>query len=280
MDWKRAKTILILAFFMLNIVLAVTLYNNLKGEEISQQTITNTVTILAQNDVKIECPIPKYTGSDYILKYEEKSLESKTLICDVLLGEGYTKADNFVYKNGSKSLVFRGDSGFDFYDSGVNNFLTSSREEDIVKYINTISEELGIPLEEFKQDDYYPDIKAGNETRLVYKGQYKGYTVFDNYIDVESSKNSIKSIKYHYNRPISVTAKEDIEVIPVYKILITEVINYPGIMIKNIDKGFKGYNNDDLGTKTLYESEGLCWRIKTETGEEYYFNARNGVAME
>ncbi|MHB8062754.1 MAG: two-component system regulatory protein YycI [Ruminiclostridium sp.] len=273
MDWKKAKTILISIFFILNIVLAVVLYNNLKVQEISQQTINNTGEILKQNNVHIERPIPMYTGNDYILQNEETLLK-KTIIVAKLLGDNYSEVDNNSYKNGSKSIVFNSNSGFEFYDTGYNNMFNSVSRADVDKYLKKLSVELGLPFDEFKQDDYYPDNKTDAGTRVIYKGEYKGYTVFDNYIDVKAIDTTIKSIKYHYKKPISITVKDDISVIPVYEILITKMINYPGTTIKDIDMGFKGDNK----TKNLYE--GLSWRIKTYNGKEYYFNARNGMEME
>jgi len=273
MDWKKAKSILIFSFLILNIVLAVVLYNDLKLEEISNQIITNTSKILEKNDVHIELPIPKYAGKNYILQYEEKPLDRKN-IAAILLGNNYATTDNNSYNNGSMSLVFDSNSGFDFFDTGNNKVLTSDSEADVDKYLKRLSGELGLPFKEFRRDGYYQKIKADTVTRVVYKGEYKGYAVFDNYIAVEVSKTAVKRIKYHYNKPISIMVDDDTYVIPVYEILITKMTNYPGTTIINVDKGFKGYTQ----TKTLFED--LSWRITTDDGEEYYFNARNGVQME
>ncbi len=280
MDWKRAKTILISVFIILNIVLAVTLYNELKMEDIPQQTIINTQNILRQNNIHIECPIPKYTGNDYTLKYEEKALDEKQMaeILHTLLGDNYTKEANNLYKKGSRSLVFYEESGFLFLDTGNSLLIDGEIKSNIDKYLKDLFEKIGLPFNEFKQDGYYTDIKNEENVRITYKGQYKEYPVFDNYIDVEVSNLSIKRIKYHYKKPTSITIKKDVFVIPSFEILITEMIEYPGIDIIQVDMGFKGYTKNDKKTKTSYE--GLAWRIKTTDGDEYYFNARNGTLIE
>jgi hypothetical protein len=147
-------------------------------------------------------------------------------------------------------------------------------------YLKDLSKKIGIPFDQFKQDTYATDVKADKGTIVVYKGEYKGYPVFDNYIEVVVNKDSIKSIKYEYKSPMDITAR-DINVIPVYEILITKMTAYPGIKIQAIDMGFKGYTKVDKETKTLYE--GLSWRIKTYNGSEYaeyYFKASNGDKME
>lgn len=276
MDWKRAKAILIVMFTILNIVLAIVLYNNFKVEEISQQTIINTQRILEQNNIHIECPIPRYEGNDYILQYEENILD-QARIASVLLGNNYTKVEDNSYEAGSKRLLFSTTSGFEFYDSQDNREIYTDSKSGIDLYLKDLSKKLGLPFNEFKQDSYYPALKANAAAKSVYRGEYKGYTVFDNYIEIEAGKSGVKSIRYQYKKPLNMTSR-NIKVIPAYKILITEITNYPGIIISDVDMGFKGYTNVDKETKTLYE--GLSWRIRTTDGKEFYFNARNGEQME
>ena len=273
MDWRRAKTILILIFLALNIVLAGVLYQNNKVEEISQQTISNTQKILEQNNVHIEVPIPKYVGNDYMLQSEEKALD-KTTILNELLGDNYIKTGNNSYEEGSKRIIFGSESGFEYTDTGESIKVYTDSKSNLDVYLKELMAQLGLPFDEFKQDQ---NIKADNGTRVVYKGKYKGYTVFDNYIDVEVNKSSIKSIKYHYKKPMNITPR-DIKVIPAYEILITKIASYKGIFIQDVDMGFKGYTEVDKETKTLYE--GLSWRITTTDGKEFYFKASNGEKME
>lgn len=275
MDWKRAKTILISVFFMLNIVLAVVLYNNLKVEEVSQQTIDNTTQILRNNRVRIEFPIPKYTGNDYMLQYEETPLK-KDKTMQILLGENYSQVGNNSYRSGSKSISFNGDSGFEFVNAETSNVPKSYSERDVDKYLKELSKKIGIPFNEFRLDGKYsPNAETGQWARVVYKGIYQKYAVFDNYIDVEIGSSGIKKIKYHYNRPISITIKKNIYVVPVYEILITKMTKHPDTTIINVDMGFKGKVDNE--TKNLYES--LSWRILTDSGKEFYFSARNGDEM-
>ncbi len=276
MDWKRAKTILIWMFVFLNIILAVALYRDIKVGEIPQQTIDNTQNILKQNNVHIECPIPRYMGNDYILQYDETFLD-RTKIADVLLGDNYSKKSDTTYGKGTENLVFTGDSGFEYSDTGSNKKIYTESKNGIDVYMKELAKKLGIPFDEFTQDDFYTP-SSGSGSRAVYKGVYKGYTVFDNYIDIEVGKAGLISIKYHYKKPLSITSRDDIKVIPAYEILITKITKYPGIFIRDVDMGFKGYTEVDKDTKTLYE--GLSWRIKTSDGKEFYFNARNGEEMD
>lgn len=275
MDWKRAKTILLLVFFILNIVLSVVLYQNFKVEEISEQTIKNTKRILEKNKVLIECPIPVSIGNDYSLQSEEKVLD-KIRITTELLGEDYKENSDNSFINGTKSLVFTGSSGFEFQDTGSNELLKTYGKSDVDKYLRKLSKTLGLPFDEFKQDGYYQDLQTHEGARVAYKGVYQGYDIFDNYIDIEVSKSGIKNIKYNYKKPINLTLIKDINVIPAYQILITKMTNFPEVTIISVGIGFKGYTVAD--TKTLYES--LSWRIMTSDGKEYFFNARNGEEME
>lgn len=272
MDWKRAKSILIIVFTILNIVLAVVLYKNLFVEEISSETISNTRKILEKNNVHIEIPIPKYVGKDYILQHGQQSIDYKK-IASVLLGEGYYKKGSNEYENGTKKLVFNSTLGFEYTDTNGEQKVYTDSKNGIDTYLKDISKKMGIPFGEFLQDGYYPGIKSDKIVRVIYKGSFKGYTVFDNYIEIEVHEKGITSIRYQYKKPLSITSR-DINVIPAYEILITKMTNYPGISIAEVDIGFKGYTHVDQETKTLYE--GLAWRIKTTDGKEFYFNARSG----
>jgi hypothetical protein len=273
MDWKRAKSILIFVFFVLNLILAAVLYENFNVKEISEQTISNTQKILEQNDVHIECPIPTYVGKDYILQHEDQVID-KEKIASVLLGENYSETDENVFISGTRQLIFDNDFGFEYSDANGELKVYTDNKNGIDIYIKELSKKLDIPYHEFKQDGYYPpNVRSAKGVRIVYKGVYKDYDVFDNYIDVEIKDLGITSFKYQYKSPLSITAR-DINVIPAYEILISKITNYPGIIITNVDIGFKGYTHVDEETKTLYE--GLAWRIKTWEGKEYYFNARSG----
>ncbi len=275
MDWKSAKTILILVFAALNLVLAITLYQNIKGGEISQETIYNTQKILEQNDVHIECPIPRYTGKDYILQYEETILDKKKVL-NSFLGDKYSIISNNMYIKGTEKLAFNSDCSFEYIDTGSNLKITSQSKSSVEAYLKELSKKTGIPFNEFQLDSF-SSLLSGEGTRAVYKGVYNGYSVFDNYIEVIVADSGLKSLKLHYKKPMAITGR-DVKVIPVYQILITKITNYPGIFISDVDMGFKGLTKVDKETKTLYE--GLSWRIKTDDGKEFYFNATNGEIME
>lgn len=268
MDWKRAKTTLIIIFILLNAVLAGILYKDVRAEQVSQRTIENTRLILDQNNIHIECPIPKETGADYILKNEEQPLDKKA-IASALLGDNYMKTGDNTYEYGTKKLIFSTGSGFEYTDPDAGQKIYTNTKEGIDVYLKNLADKIEIPFDEFRQDGY----KNDKEVRATYKGYYKGYNVFDNYIDVIVRNSGIETIRYQYKKPMSITPR-DINIIPAYEILITKVTQKPGITIQDVDIGFKGYTNVGEETKTLYE--GLAWRIKTSEGTELYYNARNG----
>lgn len=274
MDWKRAKLILIFVFIALNVVLGVILYRNIKGGEVSQETIRNTHRILEQNNIIVECLIPTYAGKDYILQYQETILDKNTIISG-LLGEDYTKIDENTYVKDTQRLVFPSNCSFEYRDGGKNNKVFTESKNEVGAKLKELSKKLGIPIDEFQLDSFNT-LVTGEGSKAVYKGVYEGYSVFDNYIEVDVEKSRLKGIKYQYKKPVDITSR-DINVIPVYQILISKISNYPGIKISDIDMGFKGFNVDK-DTKTLYE--GLSWRIKTFSGTEYFFNATNGESME
>ena len=275
MDWKRAKKILILVFIVLNLVLAITLYRNIRGGEVSQETIYTTQKILEQNNVHIERPIPRYTGKDYLLQYEETFLDKDEIVYG-LLGDNYTKISDNNYKKDTEQVVFTNDYSFEYSDSGSNKKILTQSKSEIDGYLKTLIKKLGLPLSEFQLDSFYSPV-VDTSAKAVYKGIYEGYSVFDNYIEAEVGDSGLKSLKFHYKKPKTITSR-DVRVIPVYQILISKMTKYPGIYISDVDIGFKGLTKVDKDTKTLYE--GLSWRIKTTEGKEFYFNATNGESIE
>lgn len=275
MDWKRAKTILIFVFIVLNLVLSVTLYHNLKVGEVSQDTINTTQKILEQNNVHIECPIPRYAGKDYLLQYEETFLD-KSKILYGLLGDNYTKISDNKYERDSEQVIFIDNYSFEYSDTGGNKKILSQSKSEIDDYLKDLIKKLGLPVSEFQLDSFYTPV-TGTGVKAVYKGVYEGYTVFDNYIEAEVGDSTIKSLKFLYRKPKAITSR-DVKIIPAYQILISKITKYPGIYISSVDIGFKGLTKVGKDTKTLYE--GLSWRIKTADGKEFYFNAASGESME
>lgn len=275
MDWKRAKSILIFAFIVLNLVLAITLYRNIRGGEVSQETINTTQKILEQNDVHIECPIPRYTGKDYLLQYEETFLDKDKIVYG-LLGDNYTKISDNNYMKDTEQVVFTNDYSFEYSDSGGNKKVLTQSKSEIDGYLKALIKKLGLPLSEFQLDSFYSPV-AGTSAKAVYKGIYEGYSVFDNYIEAEVGDSGLKSLKFHYKKPKTITSR-DVRVIPVYHILISKMTKYPGIYISDVDIGFKGLTKVGMDTKTL--SAGLSWRIKTTDGKEFYFSETSGESIE
>lgn len=274
MDWKKAKTILILVFVALNLILAIILFRSIKGGEISKDTINNTLKILEQNNILIECPIPKYTGKDYILQNEETVLDRNTIVTG-FFGDNYSKISDNIYKKGTEKLVFSSDCSFEYSCSGTDRKVYTQNKSGVEAFLRDLLKKLEIPFDEFQLDSFSTSV-SGESSKATYKGIYGGYSVFDNYIEVEIGKIGIKSIRYQYKKPLTISDR-DINVIPVYQILTTKITNYPGIDISDVAIGFKGIKVDK-DTKTLYE--GLSWRIRTTEGKEFYFNATSGEIMD
>ncbi len=273
MDWKRAKNILILTFIILNVCLSVILYNIYRVEEVSDETIRNTRKILELNNVRIECPIPKQIVEDQMLQYAEQEL-NRSDILKWLFGATYKNSGIGRYVNGSKVLEFKTAFNFIYTDNTAKVDVSKITNKDSADaFVKSFFKDSCVPFDtEFVLDGHYPAIKEGDSIKIMYKGVYKGHSVFDNYIHVQIDDEGALTVEYSYKKPLKITPSKQ-NVSPAFEILINRMTKEPGIDITQVDIGFKGYTFVE-DTKTLYE--GLAWRIVTSNGDEYYFNARNG----
>lgn len=273
MDWKRAKNILLITFIILNMCLSVILYNTYKVEEVSDDTIRNTRKILELNNVRIECPIPNEIVEDHMLQYEEQEL-NRNEILKWLFGSTYENIRIGRYVNGSKVLEFKTPYYFIYKDSNPGIDISKITNRDSADaFVKSFFKGACVPLDtEFVIDGHYPALKEGDSIKIMYKGIYEGHSVFDNYVNVEIDKSGALTVEYSYKRPLNITPTKQ-NVSPAFEVLINKMTNQPGIDIIQVDIGFKGYTSVE-DTKTLYE--GLAWRVVTSSGDEFYFNARNG----
>lgn len=65
MDWARAKSIFIVVFIIMNILLVSYNVSNGNRQQVSKKMITDSITILNQRGVELECKIPEISGKKH-----------------------------------------------------------------------------------------------------------------------------------------------------------------------------------------------------------------------
>ncbi|MCG8484345.1 MAG: two-component system regulatory protein YycI [Clostridia bacterium] len=139
MDWTKAKTILIIALILTNIVLSVNLFIDKSEEElISKQTIADTLKILWDREIYVFCEVPNTIEELPVLNVEYDHIDSKAI------DEMIENQDTVKQYNLTKEEVVK--IAEDFLNQ--NNLLNENTKLEPIK-------------------------KEGNEYTLIYKNYYK-----------------------------------------------------------------------------------------------------------
>lgn len=93
MDWSKAKTILIVAFLITNLLLGLVLFANEKQEEptLKESFIEDVVEILGRKNIFINTEIPKELPTLNVLTVEYEILDFNSINRDFFNGEGETE---------------------------------------------------------------------------------------------------------------------------------------------------------------------------------------------
>jgi hypothetical protein len=278
MDWSRAKTILIAVFLILNIGLFVSIAVTRLGDSSTADAVESTIRILQQKNVVLRCEIPTGNSKAYSLDYESNVLD-RSKIAQKLLGDGYFKAEKAEggerQIKGDKTLLFRNNDTFIYTSPGGDGGLEGiSDRKSVESYLRSFIGDMGIGMSSFVLDLF--EEKEDGSVRVLFTEEYKGFLVFDNYVDVLLDKNGIISLDCRYKK-VKGFLNDSTAVMPAHQVLLKNFVDSGSIVITAIDKGFKGYEIDG---ETKESSEGPAWRVMVESIGPLYFRASDGRKIE
>lgn len=243
MNWNKLKTFLIVLFSALNIILIITmLTKDYKEAVIPQQTIQDTVDVLKKRGITIDKAI-----------IPERSKNMEGFAMQTL------KLDSPQIK-----VTYPGGELFE---------ITVSQKISSLKELTSLLERLGIQYTEFVSD--IKDLKQLKAVETI-----DDFRIFGNFLDVSVTADKV-NIKGKWLVPSGVEGEDEDKAEPcqVTSILI-EFISNPDrpqgkIKIKNMEFGYfaPGYT---LTEKVQSFIVVPCWEITLDTGEKFYYDARNG----
>jgi regulatory protein YycI of two-component signal transduction system YycFG len=273
MDWSKAKNILIFIFIVLNVFLIVymSMYKFDKG--VSRETIANTREILSQRGIKLECAIPDNSSDTARLIYENGELDGAGLVHKLFNGSVELYDDmkkDLEIVEGSKKLVFRDRNFFVYTDEKPSGQLDMSDKDYMEKYLREFLKDLDLHISNYKVDWFSRN--ADGSATFIFTEKYSKYLVFDNYVKAVVTKNGISNLECSYSK-VKGLSKELTKIMPAYKVLLKNFSTGEGLIIINIDFGFKGYEPEG---ETLQYSEAPAWRIRLKDGSSRYFKASDG----
>lgn len=243
MNWNKLKTFLIVLFSVLNIILIITmLTKDYKEAVVPQITIQDTVEILEKRGISVD---------KEIIPDRAKNMEAFSM----------------------QTLNFAGVPYKVSYPGGEIFEISIPEKAGSIKDIKKLMSGLGIQYAEIQGD--------GKDTANIRAIQViDSFTIFSNYIDVKSGDNGI-TIRGRWLTPSNDPLDNDdtIEPSQVTSVLI-EFISNPdrpqgNIKISRIQFGYyaPGYTlTENVQSFTVVP----CWEISLDSGERFYYDARNG----
>ena len=280
MNWSRAKTLLIAIFVILNTFLIYNLY----VEEsyiinISSDDISNIKSILSEHNIELLADIdtkikPKSSLIIEDLNYDEKEIINKFLGTNEGLIKKEALEQKMIYSVGdNEKLEIYNNNRIFYTNTKPNDNLVGYEKKDIIKYAEKYLKTLNIYPDDAKLDSF--KFEDGHH-ELKYVQVYKSNKIFTSYINISISKNGTTSIDMYWTTPIQYdqnskdTIKTPIEILLIFA---KDFSSNNKISITKIEFGYyfaiKNYNNASFSSTPT-------WKIETNTGEAYYYNAYEG----
>ncbi len=276
MDLSRAKTVLIIAFLLLNLFLAFRLWLIpphlqagvvLTGEEAEQ---AKNVLVSAGYEVLTAIPrqIPRLSLLHVSRHPQEPESWPASVWCDANAKRG-VDTENVSFINGEETLQIA-PNGVVTLHFGKPDRVSTGHELHI--FIESFLKERGLWSESLKFDMAMQD---GSHTRYRYLQTYQGFPLFFSYTDVKVVDGRISEIRLYHVLPLEFTGKE-IQTVSVAEAADAFVKAAQFSEVKKIIDISLGYYSQDYDAKR-WEIVPV-WRFALTDGTVFYINAFTGGA--
>jgi regulatory protein YycI of two-component signal transduction system YycFG len=254
MDVSKAKTIIIVLLIAFNIFLLANnlIYHNAQG--VSSETLENAENILEQRGITLECDIPATAGGSHRLEYIKGGLNRET-IAGRLLGDNYGVQDSSVYSNGTKKIIFSGETEFIYTDSMPGSAVKVSDETKAKDAAYRFMKAGGL-----LDGNYVLDRTEKNDDGsyvFYYIERYEDQLLFDNHFDITLTDKGITRIVYSKYK-IKGSSAVSIEQPEVYQTLLAYFKEGSKIVITSIDSGYKLIDETPMDKTELTEPMPVC----------------------
>ncbi|WP_159888079.1 two-component system regulatory protein YycI [Paenibacillus puerhi] len=239
MDWGRAKTILILSFLLLNVILAVQLGSSRSdllndfGTSPEAQAKEELQRLMKLNNIQLPSDIPKETPKlrEIVVIFDERSNPDKAMTLATPF-----KFDPLIIKGTFKDMLAK----------------------------------TGIP----NTESYQFDPIGSRSGSYVFHQLYGSLPMFEVQLELLEKDGIVTSYKQGYVEVQSEGVQKEQSVISPYIVLASLIENYlpPGSVITGVRLGYHGqvYNS-----QTMYMVP--SWRVSVSGGDPYFIHAINGA---
>ena len=267
MDWARAKNILIVLLFALNLTLAATIVNRAIGGSADRELYSSITRILNDRGVIMQCDFPKQITSSELLIYGDgaRFVENCAKALNNRNKGAAVRDSSRVELLGRESLRYTNPRPDEALDTASIQILDTA--------IRRVLGEWGIDLTGFTTD--YSTKSGDGSFFYQYILDYKGKLVFDSNVNVSVNEDGgISEITLSYREIKSASLDKLMKVIPAYQVLLKNYYD-SGVVIVSINIGFMGQNTA-RDNPFVESNEGAVWRIRLDDGSERFFEATYG----
>lgn len=259
MEWGRIKTILIWVFTFVNIFLFVVFFKGIySGTELSDEVVTDTITVLSKNNVRISRDeVPKTLADVKICSVENKHSSASSML---------EYARNFSAQKGVSYLAEENT----VIDGNVFTCTVNSNKSvtNILEHTKSEMRKTGL-LEGIQ---YTTEEKNGY---IYFHPEYDSKIFYDCYLRVKCTNSGIQEIYGHNWLGDTINEGGMAKTVSPAEILIDFAIQMDykePVTIINIESGY--YVGDR--TETVRVTASPVWEIIVSDGRVFYYDMRNG----
>ncbi|MGB9679557.1 MAG: two-component system regulatory protein YycI [Minisyncoccia bacterium] len=271
MNWSKAKSIMVIIFIFLNIILYLSIKNlnvPLK-EKYTSQDLKAILSVLSDNNIYINTHIPEGIRKMPLLKVERQNIPFEYIKNSFLKGKTYR-----TYKKGgynfyeSGNLFIKTGTGYFYYNVQNQNFKKMDNNEK-AEYISDFLKRYNL-LEKNAKEQIY---KNNGEVIFIYTENYKDYFLDLGKIEAKMT-NDYFTVEKTWFLPVKIESRTK-EVIPAIEAIMKLIeINKENetIKIEQINLGYYfNWQNAQMGDAVP------VWRLTDSNGKCFYINAYTGI---
>ncbi|GAA4724247.1 two-component system regulatory protein YycI [Brevibacillus fulvus] len=250
MDWSRAKTILILAFLILDLFLAYQVYSTRtelwKNADASENDQWNLELFLQQQNIDLQATIPEETPELSYLNIKMPGVDA--ILLKKLQGVKITAERSSIYSELQPPMPLPDQTNPEELLQELDDRLLYAGQYQIDPYFST-------------------------GDRLVYHQTYQNLPLYIAPLEIYIQNGAVKSYRQtYYQISLEGTARETISAYTALRSLVEKQMIEPGEKIIDVSLGYYGFHYD-ADIQVLAP----VWRVITQGGKTQYLNAFTGT---
>jgi regulatory protein YycI of two-component signal transduction system YycFG len=282
MDISRAKTILIIAFILLNTYLGYSYWVMVSsGSDVTYATAEETAQVrevLEREGIILDTTLDRKVMPQPFLVVSYNKVDPQKVVRhffeDQTGLEYESNSDSIVYKSGAQQLMIMNNGIISYFDNSDEPANLESFDPETARRVaeEFIEKHGGLPANaEFDRTVYYNE---SNSYLVEYIQVYKGRFLAGSYIDVLVTPAGVKSYYFSWQKPIGYSGKAKKIISPVHALLkMIDIIagSDVNVVVKDVELGYysRYYNAEKWQAVPV-------WRIALEGDDYYYINGYTG----